>query len=254
MPPYSHLNYADLETSFKKKRADLELYRNLTRYLDVAGVYSREQMRQDLLQIIKTNDLLIYALTQLVLIVQTLADPTGFLLFLKESVEVARRDPHPNLYLTTIPYTLTFVLDRDPEREDFFQFFVRSCEICHDYYTLHPSFTELNYREAAPQAKYLGPYVLYQYQRSGTVRSAWLEQRLQAALASNNLGFFDYLLKNEIPLVAIELHHPQVALELLGLFIKEALQQPELSTPVQAFLARLRIYYPDDVDDFMDRS
>jgi hypothetical protein len=98
----------------------------------------------------------------------------------------------------------------------------------------------------------MAPYILFQYRRTGTVRTAWLETRIQAALSQNNLKFFEILLTSELPQVGIEEQEPRAALEALEVFFKSGNDQ--INQMIQAFLSRLRIHFPDEVDDFLEEQ
>jgi hypothetical protein len=97
---------------------------------------------------------------------------------------------------------------------------------------------------------FLGPYIICQYQRTGTVRTGWLETRMQTAFSRNNISFFNSLLNSELPLVGIELRRPRIALDALALFFNS--HSAETEQMIQSFLARLRVHYPDEVDDFLE--
>lgn len=68
---------------------------------------------------------------------------------------------------------------------------------------------------------YLGPYIFYQYQRKkGSLKEdKWLNTCIQNAVKKKNISFFDLLLNDELPFVAIHKYHPKAALDALSLFI-----------------------------------
>src|SRR5205085_8729876 len=98
----------------------------------------------------------------------------------------------------------------------------------------------------------MGTYILLQYRRAYTVRTAWLEARIQRALSQHHLKFFELLLTAELPLVGLDHREPRAALAALELFFQSG--DTKINHMIQAFLSRLRIYYPDEVDDFLDEQ
>jgi hypothetical protein len=143
------------------------------------------------------------------------------------------------------------VLDRDPMNNEMFDFFVYAAEVCQEYYAKHPEMYH-NRNAEAPQINGMHPYILFQYRRAGTVRTAWLETRIQTAIAENNLKFFEIMLTSELPQVGIEKQEPRAALAALEFFFKSG--NAEITHMIQAFLSRLRVYYPDEVDDFLEEQ
>ena len=124
-------------------------------------------------------------------------------------------------------------------------------EICQEYYARYPQ-TLSNPFSKAPEASYLGPYAAYQYRRMGTARTEWLETRIQKALSQNNLTFFNLMLTTELPLLGIEQEKPLIALDVLVLFFHSG--NPDIYQMIQSFLARLRVHYPHEVDDFLEEQ
>ncbi len=111
----------------------------------------------------------------------------------------------------------------------------------------------------SPEALQLGPYIYLHYHRTGSVRSAWPETYIQAALSRNDEAFFHEIFISELPVVGIEWRKPHIALDTVALFFKDIMQTPSESNNkiqqlMQAFLARLRLYYPDEVDDFLEEQ
>lgn len=251
LPAYSMLSYQSLEAFFRLGPNEKALYRNLVRYFDVNGEYSREQLEKDYLAVLKIDNILMSLTALIGLDAHACSAPQEFLPFLKRLFEEAKRDVASYPYLTVVANVAMDVLDRDPMNDDMFDFFVYAAEVCRECYTEHPE-TYHNRLAEAPRALATGPYVSYQYQREGTVKTPWLETHIQKALADSNLKFFEFLLTNELSQVGIDRREPRAALAALELFFQNS--DAEITRMIQAFLSRLRIYYPDEVDAFMEEQ
>ena len=257
-PWYNMVNNQSLEAFFQLGVAEKQLYRNLVHYLDVQGSYSREQMEKDFLTAITMSDILIYLVTDSGLIAHGIASPLAFLPFLKKLFETAKNDARSYPYLADITDTLHIMLLRDPNLDELFAFFIEAVEVCHTYYARYPQALRSS-SYGSPEVLYLGPYIYLQYHRTGSVRSAWLEKTIQAAFSRGDAAFFETLLTQELTYVGIVRQKPRIALDALGLFFKDIMKTPsersqELRKLMQAFLAHLRLYYPDEVDDFLEEQ
>jgi hypothetical protein len=257
-PWYGMINYQSFNAFFQLGVAEKALYKRLVHYLDVQGSYSREQMENDFLTAITMSDILIYLVTVTGLIAHGHAAPLAFLPFLKRLHEAAKSDVRSYPYLADLADNLQILLLRDPTIDEVFDFYIYAVEVCHKYYAEYPQ-TLRSTSYGAAEALYLGPYIYLQYQRTGSVRSAWLETRLQAALSRNDEAFFKPLFTQELTLIGIERQKPRIALDALALFFKDIMKTPAESNSgirqlMQAFLARLRLYYPDEVDDFLEEQ
>ncbi len=252
---YSIVNYEALEAFFRLKTDKKALYRNLVHYLDIDGPYSREQMERDYLTALTIDNVLVSLTTLMGLVAHACSAPLAFLPFLKQLFEEAKRDVATYPYLTVIANVAMEVLYRDPMNDEMFAFFVYTAGICQEYYAKHPETYHSRLAEA-PQAAALAPYILFQYRRAGTIKTEWLETRIQAALSQPHLKlklkFFEFLLTSELPQVGIENREPRAALAVLELFFQSG--NAEITHMIQAFLSRLRIYYPDEVDDFLEEQ
>lgn len=253
-PRYNPVNYQDLEKFFQLGASEKALYKNLTQYLDIQGPYTREQMEQDFMSVLKIRNMLVGAVAFLGLMVHTYQSPPAFLPFLKNFFQEALQDPIPGPYLSDVPFFLcSSVLDRFPMPDEMFDFFVYTVEVCQEYYTEHPDIPGLNRTDFyGAQAVHLASYILAQYQRAEDVRTGWLETRIYAALSQKDIPFFDRLFEMELPLVGIEMRHPQVALDVLSLFFNQ--DNPEIDQKSLPFLSRLRVHYPDEVDEFLEEQ
>lgn len=251
MPPYNQLNYPDLALFFTSTTPkEREIFKRLVLYLNPYGAYSRSQLEKDYLSVINTSNELFDIVVTYGLMAQFVADPTPFLPFLKTLFEKARQNSEPNLYLSTVVFALTAGLEKDPFNEAAFEFFVEATGIVQEYYTCHPHMPGKAFIFPAPETIYLGPYISFYYQREGNLNSAWLRQRIDTALQNRNLPFFDLLINSELTIIGIETGSPLVALEALAYFINE--DWPDLSAIIIKYLARLHLYYPDEVESFIE--
>src|SRR5581483_10527469 len=250
LPDYSPVTYRGLEKFFQLGAAEKSLYRNLVQYLDLQGNYSEEQMQLDYLEVIKINSELPVLVAVIGLVTHACHSPHTFLPFLKRMFEEARSSM-ANPHLNNVTKALECVLDQDPMIDQIFDFFVYTLETNHQYYRKYPQALLTRFAKA-PEAAYLGPYSLYQYQRTGTARTEWLEVRIRTALSQDRIPFFDLLLSTELVHVGIELQKPLVALDVLAMFFHSG--NVEVDQMVQTFLSRLRVRYPNEVDDFLEEQ
>lgn len=247
-PQYAHVvRYRDLVIFFHLGDQEKKLYKDLVGYLNVNGGYSTEQMERDFSAAIKIQNLLFQVVVLLGLIVHTQYDPDRFLPFLKKFFEAALDDAEANIWVGTIPVVLMSVLDRNPKRNEYFDFFVYTVEKCQEFYK-----KKKHYETDTPEAQYLGIYILYQYLRTENLETDWLKTRIDAALSTNNIGFFKALVNSELVIVGIERRLPLAALQTLALFFDRS--NAEIRHVIQIFLMRLRMYYPDEVEDFLEKQ
>lgn len=241
-PQYAKaVNYSFIDAFFHLETREKELYKKLVGYLNAESDYSTEQMKADYLAAIKTQCLLFQGVVILGLSVHALQNPGEFLPFLKHFFSEAEKDTPENIWVASIPTVLMTVLDQNAREKEYFEFFVQTAAKCQVFYTKH-----------TPEAYYLGPYVLYQYLRTGNAETDWLKTRIEAQLKSNNLSFFDALINSELVIVGIEKYEPIAVLQVLGLFFAQS--TPEIKQIIQTFLTRLKIYYPNEVDNFLEEQ
>lgn len=244
-----NVDYQRLISFFKLKASYKKLYKKLTHYIDVTHDYVSEEFESDLLSVIEVNDLLIWTVTLMGLSAHTMNASISLLPFLRKFFEQAQSFPSPNPYLIIVPQVLLSVLDHNPMNEEYFRFFEHTASECQQYFSFNkPPGWEHFFN--APNASHVCPYVFQYYKRTGTIRSVWLESRIESAILHKDIAFFDKLLRVELPFVGLGLHSPQIALETVGLFI--TVQNDEIMQLIQIFLARLRTIYPDEVDNFLE--
>jgi hypothetical protein len=248
---YNRFSYEAFEAFFHLGNTGKTLYHNLVSYLDMNGEYAREQMESDYLAVIKVNSLLPNLVAVTGLVVHACAAPRAFLPFLKQLLEAAKSDVAAYPCLSDITNVALNVLYREPALDEVFDFFVHAVEVCHEYYAKHPEASRNRIGDVL-KANFLAPYIFIQYRREGTVRTTWLETRIQAALSQNSLPFFERLLTTELQQVGIERQEPRAALMTVEMFFKSS--NAEIKQMIQAFLSRLRIYYPDEVEDFLEEQ
>lgn len=250
MPSYNVITSTGLEAFFQSSPEEKSLFRRLTTYLDVDGTYSEWDMKTDWLATLPSRDMLIGGVTTIGMALHAIRAPLQMLPFLKEFFERARIDPVPSPYLTDIAGAVVpSVLDHDVTMDEIFDFYVYAADICQEYYTLHPNVLGRGIKITSPQAWLMAPYLYAYYRRVGNIHSSWSEGRITAALERKDERFFDFMLSTELPVLGIELRLPQVALDVLELFFDQVRTDWPLKT--QVFLSRLRTYFPDEVDDFL---
>jgi hypothetical protein len=261
LPSYTMVSYKALKAFFKLGTTEKALYRRLVYYFDVEGDYTRSQMEYDYLEAIQIDNVLIMLTTLIGLVAQACAAPLAILPFLKELFDAAKREVTTYPYLTIISNVAMEVLYRDPMNGEMFDFFVETAEVCQEYYAKYPKAARNRHLAEAPLTAAMAPYIIFEYRRRGTVKTAWLEERIQRALEENNLPFFEHLLKMELPQVGIEHGKSRAALETIELFFQQSFNgsleennRKLLQEYSIAFLSRLRIHEPDEVDAFLDKQ
>src|SRR5438270_4176157 len=149
-------------------------------------------------------------------------------------------------------HVLDNVLHRGPMDDAVFNFFVFAVEECQEFYIRHPeAVRNRNYR-TKPEVHDLGPYIFHVYRKTGSVKTAWLETRIQSALARGDTRFFELLLMSELSLIGIERQSPKAALLTVALFFQQG--SADIRSRTQEFLAHLRAYYPNEVDEFLEEQ
>jgi len=253
-------NYSAIEAFFHLGVPAKLLYKRLIQYIDVEGSYFREQMENDFLRVMKeTNNHLIVFVVQMGLIAHACHSSQAFLPFLQKFFEEAKKDRKTYPYMNDIVHVMDNVLHRGPMDDDLFDFFVSTVEVCQEYYTQYPEAVRNRY-SSAPEALNLGPYIFYYYQKTGEVGTEWFKTRIQTALLRKDTRFFDFLITSELPLIGIERKSPKAALNALTLFFKSSLNASRERDEINilqfiiTFLARLRVRYPDEVDDFLEEQ
>ena len=224
MPQYAAVvNYPDFEAFFRLNSEDKAFYRRLTQYIDLQGGYSKEQMESDYLSVLGYRNFLIQGIAQAGMLGHAIQSPNAFLPFLRRFFEAAQADPLPNPYISDVPYILASILDQNPNADEVFSSFLRSAEVCQEYYTRHVRIPGLNRDRLfeGANAMFMGPCVLYQYQRTGSVSSEWSERRIETALTRRDTPFFERLLLGELHYVGIDRQRPRIALDVVGSIISK---------------------------------
>jgi hypothetical protein len=258
--PMNPINYLDLEECFRKPAQEKELYKRLTGYLDRTRVGDMKEWERDCRAALRTHNILIQSVVVLGLNTRMRHAPLEVLPFFKSLFHEAAFEVGPNAYVNALPVVLMYVLDFEPNLDPVFDYLLYTINICQEYYTPlkhqhHPGSHAIIY---GPEATFISTYVLHQYRRSGTVHTEWLESRIQSALHRNDMEFFKFMVDVEMQIVGYELRKPRAALAALSIFF-DKVNQPEgefdeLRQIVQRYLAKLRILYPDEVDDFLEEQ
>ncbi len=258
-PSYNFMNKQGFEAFFHLEAAEKALYKRLVHYMDVEGTYSREQMGNDFLEVLKTNNLLLVSVEHTSLVAQACHAPLACLPFLKQLFEEAKKDVISYPHLSYIANSVSSVLDRDPMIDEVFNFMVYIIEVCQVVYAMYPQALPGG-RCKAPEIFDLAAYTFHQHRRKGTLRTAWFETRIQKALSEKNIAYFEELLNRELSVVAFDSQRPDIALDALELFFQPIMkahsgnENAEIRQLIQFFLARLRVHYPDEVEDFLEEQ
>ncbi len=247
---YTLMSYKKFDEFFRRGAEEKALYSRLTHYLDVDGVYDRDQMEQDFRAALMIPDLFIGGALLYAQVAHMRQTPLALFPRLKRYVAETISDARSSVWLSHIPGVISSTLELDPKQDEIFDYFVYNLNICQEYYAVRQPVPDMELPFDTPEAMYLDIYTLLHYQRTGTIPIEWIENRINAALSSQNSRFFDILLKTELPLVAIDRRRPQAALQTLALFFDP--HDPNIGPRIVSFLARLRVYYPDQVDDFLE--
>lgn len=253
-PSNDIFNLRELEAFFRASEEEKALYQRLVQYIDVHGPYARERMEYDYHQAIKRNNLLFILVTDMGLIAHICHAPLSFLPFVRSLFDEAKSDQVSYAYLGQITNVLENALNRcmlggAPELDEVFDLYVKATETSQEYYASYPALIR-NRTAEAPQTFFLGPYTLHHHYKTGIAKTPLLEKRIQDALASKDLFFFKRLIGTELDFIAMLWHRPRLALEVVELFFDS--HHPEIDEMIRAFLSRLKIRYPDEVDDFLE--
>jgi len=256
LPDYGEaFNYPALEAFFHLGATEKALYARLVSYIDVEGNYSREQMKHDYLAVMRqTNNYLIVFMVQLGLIAHACQDPFAFLPFLQRFYEETKKDIVAYPYMNDVIHVLDNVLHRGTMDDALFNFFVFAVQECQEFYIRHPEAIRNRHYSTKPEAHDLGPYIFHVYRKTGSVKTAWLETRIQSALARGDTRFFELLLMSELSLIGIERQSPKAALLTVAMFFQQLKGNAAIRAKTQEFLAHLRAYYPNEVDGFLEEQ
>lgn len=262
-PSYNFMNEQGFEAFFHLDATQKALYKRVVHYMDVEGNYSREQMEHDYLEVLKTNNLLLVSVEHTSLVAQACHAPLAFLPFLKQLFEEAKKDVISYPHLSYVANSVSSVLDRDPMIDEVFDFMVYVIEVSQEVYAKYPQ-TLPGSPCKAPEVFDLAAYTYHQHRRAEILRidwrTDWFKTRIQKALSENNSAYFEELLNRELSVVAIDSRRPDIALDALELFFERVMKAPagneiaEIRKLIQSFLARLRIMYPDEVEDFLEEQ
>ncbi len=259
LPEYGEaFNSQKLEAFFDLGPAEKVLYTRLVSYIDVESDYSRDQMERDFLAVmtqdgVKDNYLIVF-MVQLGLIAHACQAPLAFLPFLQRFYEEAKKDVMAYPYMNDVIHVLDNVLHRGPMDDALFNFFVFAVQECQEFYIRHPEAIRNRHYRMKPEVHDLGPYIFHVYRKTGSVKTAWLETRIQSALARRDTRFFELLLMSELSLIGIERQSPKAALLTVAMFFQLLKGNEAIRAKTQEFLAHLRAYYPNEVDEFLEEQ
>jgi len=244
-------SYKYVENSIHMTKEEQELYFRLLNYVVGVDTANFTNIENDLISLLDKKNIFLTSAAIFAMCSNLALHPSAFLKVLKTFFGIALTYPKPNSYLTDVPNALQTILDHDPKNDECFEFYVDAIQKCQQYYLDPQRRPALSTNEYPPVA-YLGPYLVYQYLREGTIRTKWFEDIVNKALATNDTQFFDALLQTQMNFIGIERRYPNIALNVLAFFFKQ--KNVDTDMQIRAFLSRLRIYYPDLVDDFLEEQ
>ena len=243
-------NFPDLELFFNRTNEEKAFYLRLVSYINKKPTeYMLTELEEDLTRAITMSDLMVNLVVTMVLTTRLAPDPLTALPLLQNFFEKARVSEVPNIYIYTVPTVIATILDHNPKSTAYFKYLVYTLDVYRSYYRQYPGIAPLNFTPA-PDTSYLATYIFHQYQRSGNANTKWLADRVSSALSSQDIYFFEGLLKSELPMVAFDLNKPQAALDTLSLFFPLLTGESAITQLTCTFLARLHLYYPDEVKIF----
>ena len=254
LPDYNVVSYSKIEAFFHLGSDEKALYGRLVGYINTDEARSASQWERDYRAAMNVDNVLFMFVTLMGFIAEGCATSSSLLAllpFLSRLFEEARRDVRTYHALADIANIADNLLVCNPKVDELFDFFVYAVMTCQEYETQHPQVGR-NRTSNAPETRYLGPYVFHQYRKTGEVRTQWFESRIQSALSRNDTLFFDLLISVELPFVAFERQEPRAALAALELIFKRG--NSRIDQMIMTFLARLRVYYADEVDDFLEEQ
>ncbi|MBN8655652.1 MAG: hypothetical protein J0M11_07945 [Anaerolineae bacterium] len=252
-PNYSILsNYKYIEDSAHLTSDEKQLYLRLLDYVEIDNPADFTDMEIDFEILLGKKNLFLQSAAVLAMNANLSKHPEEFLDVLKRFFDKSLAYPKPNPYPTIVPNALGIILDHNPEHSECFNFFITTMQKSQEYY-LEPSKRSGMATNEYPPTLYIGPYLIYQYQREGTVHTQWFINIVTLAIKNNDILFFDALTKTQLNYVGIERRYPNIALNALAVFFKTT-KNSEINNLVFNFLSRLRIYYPELVDGFLDEQ
>lgn len=252
LPAYNVYNMTDVAAIFSCTHEEKELFRRIVAYIDIRGDYDKVQVEQDFRAALSVNARMMESILTFALAVRTSTAASEYVPMVVKLFEYARTELPLNMYVNGLPTALSFAVEYNLKADEYFANFERIVEESQIYQLDHPKIPGVEFEYPLSETPHLAKYLLFQYRREGHLKTEWLNKRIDKALAQNNLLFFQHLVLSELVLVGIDWGSPGIALETLGLFLKSATS--EIEDVVQSFLARLSLYYPDEVELFLEEQ
>lgn len=250
----------DLDVFFRVDENVKKVYRRLIRYInpETSAAIPFEEMERDFFAVLPLrHNLLLDGLTVIALLVQTIPTPHKSLPFLKRLFHEAQTFPPTtfatdkwNMPIHIVIGVINNLLDLDPTLDEVFKFHVHTINVCQEYSVTEPSKAYPNVDRYTSTAQNVAQYLYHQFRRTGNVKTTWMQSRIDTALEHHSLPFFETLIGQELHIVGIQKRTPQAALDTIALFFNR--RTPEIEQLLLAFLIRLRVYYPNEVDLFLE--
>jgi hypothetical protein len=271
LPGSNTINYPDIQASFDRRRKDparyrewIDLYLRLLRYIDVTGDYSREQLWQDMKAALHARDMLVESAFGLCLCAHLVHSPTQSLPYVKELLKRAEEDEVPSPYIDDITFGSFFATQHHPRHDDLYEFFLHCIPIYRAYYAEHTEIPGLHRERSGFTSALLGPRAMFDYLRTGSVYTPWLQKQFADAVERNDSEFFLLVTEWELAFIGIEYHTPLAALEVIAMLLtlrgtlatstrhRDKKMAAAIEPMIVNILVKLRAVYPDMVDDFIE--
>lgn len=275
MPPgWTLISYPDIKAFFRLDAETKALFARYTQYIDNTASFDIEVIRRDLLAGVRVKNGLFALILVNALEVQMSQDPVPWVAFLRELLDGAVSDPQPNHMPYLLPGVASTFMERGHYEPEMVKFFLDAVDILQPYYHERPTIPGMDADYVyAPAAAYLDIYILTRYRMYGNIVSPWLMDRTAGSFARRDRRFMESMLKQALPYVALpcaelEAHSARAALDGLMLLLEQfrasgiadSRDEPdrqfsrEFDELVELFLSRLRVHYPNEVDDFLQEQ
>lgn len=243
----------NLEAFFRGSLSEKQLYERVAKSIDIQDTNLTAQATKDFLNIVNYRSMLTASVCAMAVTAQYTKNPSLMNNLVREMHRLAVASSQPNLHVSLLTGVAIPTLEHNPSNDEAFELFRDLLVITGPYMAKYSVVSDGSYNSTSSGGggDWLGPYLIVNYKRTGSVYSDWLMNRINSATSNSNLAFYkDFI--NEIRAVGIDSREPRAALDSLALFFNSGWS--EVDTMAQKFLSRLRVHYPDEVDDFLDQQ
>jgi hypothetical protein len=243
----------ELEAFFRLSPADKELNKRLAWYLASPGRAGLEEMEEDWMLAVRVPDSFTARMMGMSIFANIEHKAYVPASFLRRLLRTALELPAPTV---AVNYVTSPISERSllhPSDDEWYSLFEEALELNARYFSEHPHIPGVPYPFSAPDTMYFYTYAFVNYARSGTARTPLMDARIRRAIDRHDMEFFRVLLNEELPYLGVDMHRPAAALEVLASFAEHAVSEP-MKEWTESLLARLRLCYPGEVDDFLDEQ